>query len=89
MNWKALKDFCQIPPAKGAFYFLLKVQTDMPPMQVVERLIREHRVAVLPGTTFGLEKGCYLRVAYGALQTDTAAEGIGRLVQGLQAIVKS
>ena len=56
-------------------------------MQIVERLISEHRVAVLPGTTFGLEKGCYLRVAYGALQTETAAEGIGRLVQGLQQIV--
>ncbi len=84
-----IQEFCTIPPAKGAFYFLIKVQTEMPPMQIVERLISEHRVAVLPGTTFGLEKGCYLRVAYGALQTETAAEGIGRLVQGLQQIVDS
>jgi aspartate/methionine/tyrosine aminotransferase len=82
-----LQDFCTIPPANGAFYFLLKLQTEMPPMTIVERLISEHKVAVLPGTTFGLETGCYLRVAYGALQTETAAEGIGRLVAGLQKIV--
>ena len=25
--------------------------------------------------------GCYLRVAYGALQKETVAEGIGRLVR--------
>jgi aspartate/methionine/tyrosine aminotransferase len=36
--------------------------------------------------TFGMEDECYLRVAYGALQKDTAAEGIGRLVEGLKQI---
>ena len=56
-------------------------------MELVERLIREYQVAVIPGTTFGMEDGCYLRVAYGALQQETAAEGIGRLVRGLRAIL--
>ena len=28
--------------------------------------------------------GCYFRVAYGALQKATVAEGIGRLVNGLR-----
>ena len=51
-----------------------------------ERLIREHQVAVIPGTAFGMTDGCYLRVAYGALQKETVAEGIGRLVLGLRAI---
>lgn len=83
-----IQDFCIVPPAQGAFYFLLKIDTNLDPMTVVERLIRDYRVAVLPGTTFGVETGCYLRVAYGALQTETAAEGIGRLVAGLQTIVK-
>ena len=54
---------------------------------VVERLVREFGVAVIPGTTFGLEQGCYLRVAYGALERDTIAEGVGRLVRGLKTIV--
>ena len=31
--------------------------------------------------------GCYFRVAYGALHKETVAEGIGRLVAGLRAIV--
>ncbi len=57
-------------------------------MQLVERLIREHRVAVIPGSTFGLEEGCYLRVAYGALQKEAATEGIERLIWGLKTILK-
>jgi aspartate/methionine/tyrosine aminotransferase len=77
---------CEIPPAQGAFYFLLRVKTALPALTVAERLIREHRVAVIPGNAFGLERECCLRVAYGALQPDSAAEGVGRLVAGLRAI---
>lgn len=82
-----LGDLCTIPPADGAFYFLLKVHTKLSAIELVERLIREHRIAVIPGTTFGLENGCYLRVAYGALHSTTAVAGIGRLVKGLQGIL--
>lgn len=82
-----IKDQCAIAPAQGAFYFFLKVPTALPSLAVAERLIREHGVAVIPGSTFGLAAGCYLRVAYGALQSDTAAEGIQRLVGGIQAIL--
>jgi aspartate/methionine/tyrosine aminotransferase len=56
-------------------------------MTVVERLIREHRVAAIPGSVFGMSDGCYLRVSYGALQKETVVEGLGRLVAGLQAIL--
>ena len=38
--------------------------------------------------TFGMEDKCCLRVAYGALEKQTAAEGIGRLVQGFKQILK-
>lgn len=82
-----LGDRCTIPPSNGAFYVLLNVQTQLDALSLVERLIREHRIAAIPGTTFGLEKGCYLRIAYGSLQPETAIEGIGRLVQGLNAIL--
>ena len=78
---------CDIPPAQGAFYFLLRIHTPRPALELAERLIREHGVAVIPGNAFGLERGCYLRVAYGALQPETATEGIGRLVRGLRALV--
>jgi aspartate/methionine/tyrosine aminotransferase len=55
-------------------------------MALAERLIREHRVAVMPGTAFGMTDGCYFRIAYGALQKATVTEGIGRLVSGLRAL---
>ncbi|MEH1814978.1 MAG: pyridoxal phosphate-dependent aminotransferase [Nostoc sp.] len=84
-----LQGLCSIIPANGAFYFFLKVHTRMDAFELVKQLIQEHKVAVIPGTTFGIDDGCYLRVAYGALQKETAKEGIERLVQGLETIVRS
>ena len=83
----AIPDLCTIPPTQGAFYFFLKVETGLDSLELVKQLIQDHKVAVLPGTTFGMA-GCYLRVAYGALDQETAAAGINRLVQGLQQIIK-
>ena len=82
-----IDDLVTIPRADGAFYLLLRVHADLDPMPLVQRLIEEHRVAVIPGTTFGVRGQCLLRVAYGALEKDTAAEGIGRLVRGLRQIL--
>lgn len=83
----SIRDLCTVPQADGAFYFLLNVHTAMDSMELVKQLIRDHRVAVLPGFTFGLEKGCYLRVGYGALEKETAIAGINRLTIGLKAIL--
>ena len=52
--------------------------------ELVKNLITNYKIAVLPGSTFGMRKGCYLRIAYGALQKETATTGIERLVQGLK-----
>jgi aspartate/methionine/tyrosine aminotransferase len=81
-----LSSYCTVPVAQGAFYFFLQVPSDRPAMAIVEQLIRDYGVAVIPGSTFGMT-GCYLRVAYGSLSADTAQEGIGRLVRGLPAIL--
>jgi aspartate/methionine/tyrosine aminotransferase len=78
---------CTVSSSNGAFYFLLKVTTELDDMTVVRRLISEHGIAVIPGHTFGLGKGCYLRVAYGALDRDSAVVGIRRLTKGLKALV--
>jgi aspartate/methionine/tyrosine aminotransferase len=86
---KRLEGICTIAPANGAFYFFLKVHTQMDAFELVKKLIETYHVAVLPGTTFGMNQGCYLRVAYGALQKETAKEGIERLVNGLRDLVKS
>ncbi|MBS9386073.1 MAG: pyridoxal phosphate-dependent aminotransferase [Dolichospermum sp. BR01] len=84
---QSLENLCTITPANGAFYFFIKVHTRMNDLELVKKLIQEYKIAVIPGTTFGMEDGCYLRVAYGALPADTAKAGIERLVKGLQTIV--
>lgn len=84
----AAPDVCRVPAADGAFYVLIHVPTRLDSMRLVERLVREHRVAVMPGSTFGVTDHCALRVSYGPLDRDTACAGIGRLVDGLRAILK-
>ncbi|MDX2031389.1 MAG: pyridoxal phosphate-dependent aminotransferase [Blastocatellia bacterium] len=83
----ALRDCCVIPPADGAFYFLIRVDSSMKPLDLVERLIREHGVAAIPGDAFGND-GCSLRISYGALRKETVAEGVGRLVKGIRTIIR-
>ena len=82
----ALGELATVGPADGAFYLLVRLASRAEPMAIVERLIREHGVAVIPGTAFGVEDGCTLRVSYGALERATAAEGIGRFVRGVRAL---
>ncbi|MEJ2705068.1 MAG: aminotransferase class I/II-fold pyridoxal phosphate-dependent enzyme, partial [Sedimentisphaerales bacterium] len=82
-----LAELLTVPRADGAFYLLLRVHKKLDSMDVVRRLIEEYKVAVIPGTTFGIEDECTLRVAYGALQKDTATAGISRLVEGLRHIL--
>ncbi len=79
---------CEVKPAQGAFYFLVTVGTALDPMALAERLVREHRVATIPGTAFGLAKSCTLRISYGALNEDTLQAGTDRLVRGLRALIE-
>ena len=79
-----LQNFCHVPLTRGAFYFLLRVETAMPALALVERLVRESGVAAIPGNAFGIADGCVLRIAYGALERKTVEEGMGRLVRGLE-----
>jgi aspartate/methionine/tyrosine aminotransferase len=72
---------------EGAFYVFIRIHSDMDAMTLAERLIRAYRVAVIPAGTFGYDKGCAIRISYGALDRERVAEGIGRLVRGLQEIV--
>lgn len=79
-----LGEWCEIPQANGAFYFLLRLHTQKTATDVAEQLVRKHQIAVIPGETFGLHQGCYLRIAYGALDQDRLEKGIDRLVSGLR-----
>jgi aspartate/methionine/tyrosine aminotransferase len=84
-----LGDRVHVPEPSGAFYALVKVQAQRRDMELIEALIKDFGVAVMPGSTFGIPPaaGCYLRIAYGALAADTVADGMARLVRGLSALV--
>jgi aspartate/methionine/tyrosine aminotransferase len=84
---QSIKQIAAIAPAPGAFYFWLKVNTELDDLELVKQLIEQDRVAAIPGSTFGMEDGCYLRIAYGSLQLSTAKAGIERLIKGLKRVV--
>jgi aspartate/methionine/tyrosine aminotransferase len=85
-----LSKYGRIAPAGGALYYWIELNTGHQPLAIVERLVREHRVAVIPGSAFGDASNngvCRLRVSFGALGADQVAEGIGRLVAGVETIL--
>jgi len=81
-----LGERCRVPGANGAFYLLASVDTRLSSMALVEHLIRRHKVAVIPGSAFGIDGSCSLRIAYGALSQQSAEDGMDRLVAGLRAL---
>ena len=83
-----IEELAEIPPAHGAFYFLPRLRTTRSAMEIAEELIRDHGVAVIPGSAFGVTGSCTIRVAYGALTIANANEGMGRLVRGVRKILR-
>ena len=75
-----------VPRADGAFYFLVRVHRGEDSVEFVERLIRRHGIALIPGTAFGMDDGCYLRIGYGAVNAAAMEEGMERLVAGISAL---
>ena len=69
-----------------SLYFLLKIKTGLNSLSVTQRLIEEYKVAVIPGSAFGLTENCFLRIAYGVLDRSTCQEALDRLEKGLVAI---
>jgi aspartate/methionine/tyrosine aminotransferase len=73
----------------GAFYGLLACRTAASGGALVERLVLDHGVAVLPGEAFGLvprDGTSYLRLSYGMLEGDQLAEALARLCTGLECL---
>jgi aspartate/methionine/tyrosine aminotransferase len=77
---------CDVAPVEGAFYYLVRVHSTLDSMTLVERLIREHRVAAIPGSAFADPSVCSIRISYGALEPDVVESGVERLVGGLRAL---
>jgi len=82
---RSLGDRIDCPTPQGAFYALARYRSKIAEMSLIERLIAEFGVAVMPGSTFGAPGS--LRIAYGALDGKSVAEGMGRLVRGLNALL--
>ena len=70
----------------GAIYFYLKVNSDVKPIELVQKLVREFKVAVIPGTAFGSNNGCYLRLGFGAVTGDRFKDAIDRFKRGIDSI---
>ena len=81
-----LGEAVHVPTPKVAFYVLARISTTESDLDVARTLIERFGVAVIPGSAFGLTSGCYLRIAYGALERKTVEQAMERLVAGLKAI---
>lgn len=77
---------CETADVRGAFYYFVRVHTKKDSMTLAEQLVRQHKVAVVPGEAFGVTDVCSIRVSFGALDEATVDEGLGRLTSGLRAL---
>ena len=75
------------PLSEGAFYVLLNIDTQMDDIQLAQSLIEKFGIASIPGSAFGINQGCYLRLSYGALSDDDIATGLERLRAGLDSLL--
>ena len=74
------------PVSEGAFYVMLDIDSAKQDLQLVKSLITEFGVAALPGSAFGIDRGCHIRLSYGALSDDAIRTGLERLKDGLAAL---
>ncbi|MEZ5317478.1 MAG: aminotransferase class I/II-fold pyridoxal phosphate-dependent enzyme [Vicinamibacterales bacterium] len=85
-------DVLEAPVPGGAFFFFVRLRDGrdrgrtIEPLALAERLIRQHRVAVIPGSAFGTP-GPAWRLSFGALPPDRAVEGATRLARGIRALL--
>ncbi|HBE66659.1 MAG TPA: pyridoxal phosphate-dependent aminotransferase [Planctomycetaceae bacterium] len=69
---------------QGAFYALLTLPARRHDLDVVQQLIERFKVAVLPGSTFGINSGCVLRVSFGGLPLERLEAALARLTAGIR-----
>ena len=79
------RDYLSTGSPSGAFYFYIKLLSGGDSMRIAKTLIEQYKIAVIPGAAFGDVANCAFRVSYGAVSRDHLAEGMDRLIRGLQA----
>jgi aspartate/methionine/tyrosine aminotransferase len=83
-----LGELARFPATQGAFYVLLKLPGVADALAFNEAMVREHKVATIPGFAFGLtdvSASNYQRLSYGALDEATVHEGVQRFVRAVRA----
>ncbi len=73
--------------SEGAFYIFAKLNSQQNDFDIAKMLIEHHQVATIPGGAFAATDGCYLRISYGALTSETVSAGLDKLCHGLQKIL--
>lgn len=84
----SIENGCDLIEPRGAFYFMIQLETKQSAFNIAKQLIEQYKIAVIPGSAFGLNHGCYLRIAYGALTTTEFKSALQRLVDGLGQIIR-
>lgn len=74
-----------VAATEGAIYFFAKLPDGLDDEVVVERLIKEHRVTLIAGTSCGMPG--YVRVAYANCSVEDCEEACSRLKSGLQTLL--
>lgn len=83
------EQLANISLSSGALYYLIRPKSDLSSIDYASHLIRKHKIAVIPGEAFGLTQECQVRLSFGALNTQTASEGIDRFINGVKEIYVS
>ena len=69
---------------EGAFYVWVDIsQSRLSDDEFARRMVVDHRVAVVPGTTFGPGGGTHVRVSL-ATDTESLLEGVSRLIKAVR-----
>ncbi|MGR8981261.1 MAG: pyridoxal phosphate-dependent aminotransferase [Gammaproteobacteria bacterium] len=76
-----------ITATEGAFYLLLKLNTPADDLEIVKALIDDFKIATIPGSAFGLQDKCYLRLSYGMLDRSYVDIAMRRLINGIQTLL--
>ena len=72
------------PLIEGALYTFVALQNRNCDFTMIEKLISDYRVAVIPGSAFGLHHKHCIRISYGALPAAQLTVGLERLASGLR-----
>ena len=68
---------------EGAYYAFVKVEGNVDDYALAMRLLHEAKVAVVPGSAFGLGGESHLRISFGGEEKDIR-EGMKRLVSYIE-----